>query len=657
MTAADTASAAALVRETRAATLRPREPLTVSEWADRHRVLDGSTTPKPGKWRTDRTPYAREPMDRLGREDPCHTVVLMWGSQVAKSEIGLCWMGYVADFDPRPMMVVQPTIQTAERYSKKRIATTIAASPRLRELFGDPKSRTSGNAILEKSFPGGFLTITGANAPSGLSSDPIGALHLDEQDGHEGSAGVDGSPSALAIQRTAAFARRKILITSTPRLKETSKIEPAWKSSDRRWYFVPCPHCGVMQVLMWAGIRWERDDGEIVAHYVCGAGADAYDEQFPDSTIPGCDGPGCGALIANHEKLGMLARGEWRATAVSKDPGVHGYRLSALYAQHGLGWTWSQIANQFLEAKDTPEELKVWTNTRLAESWQEIPGKAMDPTGLMNRLEPYGDGRARRASGKTPIVPDGVGVITAGVDVQANRIEVSFWGWGLHDESWLLDHIVLWGDPDDPALLEELEDLLRERWETASGATVDLVSAGIDCGYRAEVIYEFVRAHRREKWLGIIGRSGRRPLWAHSTDKAKVKAKAYKPFVVGIDAAKEAIYSRLERTEPGPGYIHLPTTLERAHVEQLVAETKMVTKSKGHPVVSWYLPNGARNEVLDCAVYAMAVFVGWSRGAKSVAVTLARRAESVPSPPQKPPQPATAEPDGDAWIPDRDWFR
>ena len=344
--------------------LRPDPDLTVSQWADRHRMLSGRASAEPGRYRTVRTPYMREIMDRLSPGDPTQRIVFMKAAQVGATEAGNNWIGFAIHQAPGPMLAVQPTVELAKRNSRQRIDPLIDESPELRERVKPARSRDAGNTMLSKEFAGGILIMTGANSAVGLRSTPARYIFLDEVDAYPASADEEGDPVTLAEARTTTFShRRKVFMVSTPTIRGLSRIEREFEASDQRRYFVPCPHCGTMQWLQFDRLRWAKGRPE-TATYHC----------------EGCERP-----IAEHHKTEMLARGEWRATAVSRDPKAIGFHLSALYSP--LGWkSWSDVAREWLAAQGSDETLRVARNTLLGETWVES-GDAPEWQRLADRRE------------------------------------------------------------------------------------------------------------------------------------------------------------------------------------------------------------------------------------------------------------------------------
>ncbi|ABK45313.1 phage terminase GpA [Magnetococcus marinus MC-1] len=555
--------------------LMPDPHLTVSEWADEHRMLSSVASGEPGPWRTDRTPYLQEVMDSLSPSSPIERVVAMFGSQLGKTECGLNWVGYVIHHAPGPMLMVQPTVEMAKRYSKQRVGPLIESSSEIRERVKPARSRDSGNTVLSKEFPGGILLMTGANSAVGLSSAPIRYLFMDEVDRFPGDADGEGDPVALAIQRTANFSNRKVLLTSTPTIKGFSRIEAAYAESDQRQFWVPCPECGEFQVLTWAQVKWPHGERKL-AYYLC---------------------PHCESQLADHQKGWMLENGVWRAAAAG-DGKTAGFHLSSLYSPHG--WTsWGDIAVEHGLVHKDPSRLKTWVNTKMGQCWEE-QGDRIDDEGLMERREAWG-----------ALLPADVAVLTAGVDVQDDRLEIEIVGWGRDEESWSIDYRVLWGDPSSPAVWEDLDNLLRyPRPHSRQLPDMTIRAAAIDTGgHHTLKSYAFCRSRQGRRIWAIKGRGGQGvPIWPR---KPSTKNKGKVPlFIVGVDACKEAILSRLRIEEPGPGYLHFPMQRDGDYFKQLTAESVVTRYHKGRPIREWKKRDSDRNEALDCRVYAMAALQG-----------------------------------------------
>ena len=575
---------------------RPPPKLTVSQWANQSLRLSAEDSAEPGQFNTDRAPFQRGIMDAVS-EYGIHTVVVMSSAQIGKSVILKAIIGYHVDQDPAPILMLQPSVEMAEAFSKDRLAPMIRDTPALLGKIADPKSRDSGNSILHKRFHGGHLTLAGSNSPAGLASRPIRIVLCDEVDRYPASAGTEGDPVNLAAKRTATFHNRRIVLTSTPTIKGLSRIEAAYLDSDRRRYHVPCPHCGERQPLEWANIQ--------------------FDPAAPEHAVYVCKH--CGAVIEERHKLAMLRAGEWVADGPCR--GIAGFHLNELYSP----WRrWADVVTDFLSAKRNPETLKTWVNTSLGETWEEQSEKS-DPQAILSRRESYSPDR----------LPTGVLYLTAGVDVQNDRLEAEIVGWRQDGrdsppESWGVEYRVLHGDPARRAIWEDLDALLLGHYTTEDGRRLPVSAACVDSGgHHTAAVYAFCEARRGRHVYAIKGLGGPRPIWKPQAGRSK-KYHA-KVWHVGVDTAKDAWYSRLRTSEPGPGYCHFPVSYGETYFDGLTAEQVRTKYIKGHPVREWFLPSGRRNEPLDIRVYALAALlaraVAWSALAAACPVPL----ENVPA--------------------------
>jgi phage terminase large subunit GpA-like protein len=544
--------------------LSPPPKLTVSEWADRNRIVP-SYSAEPGPWRTDRTPYLREIMDALG--DPTvERVCFMKCARIGGTEAGLNIIGYFIDQDPSPVMIVQPTVDDAKDFSKEQLAPSIESTPCLSAKVREPRAKDSGNTIVSKAFAGGAIFLVGANSPRGFRRRTVRVLDLEEIDGYPASAGTEGDQIKLAIRRTATFAhRRKIYMNSTPTLKGDSKIAEEYEASDQRRFQVPCPHCDTPQVLIWKHLRWEEGKPETAA-YACES---------------------CGTMIQEHEKYAMLAAGVWVPTYPERRE--RGYHINALYSP----WvSWTELVREWLEAQGNVLKLQVFINTALGEVWEERG--PLDSNALLGRREDYG-----------AACPMEVRALTAGVDVQDDRIEVTVWGWGAGEEVWRLSHQIIAGDPDQGDVWRQLDDIRAHAWPRADGTALRLWSTGVDCGAHAEAVYRYCKARYQQRVYAVRGAS--KPGEPVAPRKASRNNKYGCPiFYVGTDAAKDVWYARLRRTEPGAGYVHFDLETEADYLEQLTSERRVRHEIGGRITRRYEVVTGRRNEALDCAVYALA---------------------------------------------------
>ena len=560
--------------------LRPEQPLTVSEWADKHRRLSSKASAEPGPWRTNRTPYLREPMDCLSSTSSVQRVVMMFAAQTGKTEAGANWLGYVIDHAPGPMLLVQPTVEMAKRLSKQRLESLITETPVLAEKIAPSRSRDSGNTMFAKDFPGGMMLLTGSNSATGLRSTPCRYIFCDEIDAFPSDVDGEGDPVSLAEKRATTFARRKILLTSTPTVKDFSRIEAEYERSDQRRFYVPCPCCSVMQWLKWPQLKWENNDPATAA-YECEV---------------------CHERFAEIHKPAMLRKGEWRATAPSNGK-TAGFQLSGLYSP--LGWlSWADMVDDFLRAKTDAPMLKSFVNTRLAETWEEDFASKVSADGLLDRCEHY----------EAAMVPEGGLALTVGVDVQDNRLAISVWAWGREEEGWLLDHQEIYGDPSRQELWKQLDEVVLREWPHAVGPAMRPDVVAIDSGghFTAEV-YQYARERARQGVVAIKGQSqrGKPPIGKGSKVDVNHQGRTLKRgavvYLVGGDTVKTTLFGRLKHNEQGAGFLHFHMGTTGEYFEQLTAEKQVLRYNRGgFPTREWVKKPSARNEALDCLVYAYA---------------------------------------------------
>lgn len=584
--------------------LAPPPKLTVSEWADRYRVVS-SYSAEPGPWRTDRTPYLREIMDSFS--DPTvQMVVFQKCARIGGTEAGLNIVGYFIDQDPSAILIVQPTVDDAKDFSKEQLAPMLADTPALAGKVRDPRSRDSGNTVQSKTFAGGGLYLVGANSPRGFRRRTSRVVDLEEVDGYPASAGTEGDQIKLAIRRTATFAhRRKIYMNSTPTLKGASRIEDYFKQSDQRRYHVPCPHCEYRQALTWKQLRYDGPE----PLYFC---------------------EGCGAGIAEQDKFRMLLGGEW----VAQQPGVpiRGYHINALYSP----WvSWSELVAEWHEAQTDLGKLQVFVNTALGETWEERGG-GLNPDDL----------RARREMYPAP-VPLGVGLLTAGVDVQDDRLEATIWGWGAGEEAWVVAHHRLLGDPEKPDVWRQLDGVLFQPFTHESGAVIGMGAVCVDSGAHAEAVYRYCRPRfTRRVYPTKGGSTPGLPLVSMKPSKVGRGESRVRLHLIGTDTAKDRLYGMFRLSVPGPGYVHLPHDLADDVIDQMTSEKAMRRQMPGGRWVRRYeCPRGVRNEGLDCAVLALAAQrLSPVRPGRLEAAAARVAASALPAPVPAPEEPSVQPP-------------
>ncbi len=481
------------------------------------------------------------------------------------------------------MLAVQPTVEMAKRNSKQRIDPLIEESAALRELVSDPRSRDSGNTMLAKEFPGGILVMTGANSAVGLRSMAARYLFCDEVDAYPGDVDGEGDPVNLALARTRTFARRKVFMISTPKIAGRSRIEAAFEDSDQRWYWVPCPHCLQFQTLEFAQIRWPKDEPERAA-YIC---------------------KHCEGAIDNHQKHWMLPRGEWRPVAPGQGKPA-GFRLSSLYSP--VGWfSWADAAQMFVAAQKDTALLQVFVNTVLGETWRER-GDAPDWKRLFDRREDY----------RLGTVPEGVRILTAGADVQADRIEVQIVGWGRNKESWLVDYLVLYGDTARPEVWVSLTSVLGTVYEDKANREFTLKKLAVDSGFASQQVYAWARQHRYGPVQVIKGgpASAQFIVGPQSPVEITVNGKRLKSGIqiqlVNVSELKKQFYGWLHQQLPNrekgeaypEGFFHFCSTPDsEEYCKQLTAEQLVTRTHKGYQKREWEKIR-PRNEALDTWLYA-----------------------------------------------------
>jgi phage terminase large subunit GpA-like protein len=601
--------------------LRVPPKLLVSEWAARYRQLSSEASAERGQWRN--RPFQAEPMDCLSPTHLCERVVLMCASQLMKTEILVNFVGYIIDQDPGPILFVEPREEDAKTLSKDRIAPMLRDTPQLAGKVADVRSRDAKNTTLHKGFQGGHLTFVGAISPAALAMRPIRYCLLDEVDRYPVSAGTEGDPVMLAVRRTDEFAyNKKIIEASTPTIEGASRIARAYEASDQRKPYVPCPFCGEFQVLQFAGLEWPSGKPD-EAQYRCGA---------------------CRELIPHHKKTWMLESGKW----IAHNPGskVPGFWISQLYSTRR---SWGAIAEEFLEAIKTQETLKVFTNTVLAETWKE-KGEAPEWKRLHDRREPYPLG----------FVPERGLLLTAGVDVQKDRLEGRVYAWGRNFENWVVDSYVLTGDTSREEVWHLLREKLNLSYPHESGAQMSLVSMAVDSGYETQAVYRWARRTADSRVMVVRGSSipssvplsTPRPVDVNMNGR-KIK-RGLKLYIVGTGHYKSELYGWLRQERPAEdegfpvGFSHFSEQLDEEFFRQLTAEELVTRVNKNRYRIHEWVKTRERNEALDTAVYARAAAakIGIDRYTERnwLAVEQTLRPEEIREPDQTPTETPTPAP-------------
>lgn len=627
---------------------RPPPRLSLSSWADEYFYLSAESAAEPGRWRS--LPYQRGIMDAI--TDPLVTQVsVMKSARIGYTKCINATVGYYIHQDPCPIMVVQPTIEDAQGYSKEEIAPMLRDCPALSHLVPEPKTRDSENTILLKRFTGGSLSLVGANSARGFRRVSRKVVIFDETDGYPPSAGTEGDQIQLGIRRTEYYWDRKIIAGSTPTIGGRSRIEQLFHAGDQRRFYVPCPHCATMQVLVFQRFKWPKNKPEL-AVYICLE---------------------CGAEIEHDHKRAMVQAGEWRpgphlqfpdAPPPTPAPGHVSFHIWSAYS-FSPNATWGQICSEFVAAKHVgAEHLKTFVNTVLGEPWQDR-GEAPEWERLYQRRESYALGSC----------PRGVLFLTAGVDVQKDRLVYEVVGWGRDKCSWSIDVGILPGDTSNTTTgpWAQLEALLARTFTHEVGVELPIAILAVDSGFNTQVVYGWARQHPMSRVIAVRGVPTAHVLISppsrvditHGGRKVKT---GYKVWPIATNIAKSELYGWLSlqpptdeaRAEGRPfpaGYCHFPEHGEE-YFKQLTAEQLVPHKTqKGYTTFAWELIPGRENHFLDTRVYARsaAAVVGLDRFREKDWASL-ETALGLEPPPVPPPTPAAPGP-SEARSPRSGWLK
>ena len=576
--------------------MMPPDDLTVTEWAEQNRRLSSESSAEPGPWRTERTPYLREVMNTFTDPKVRHTVMVA-ASQVGKSEVLNNCIGYIIDQDPGSILFVHPTTIDAKEYSKLRIAPMIRDCPTLRDKVTAPKARESGNTILQKTYPGGILTMCGSTEAHALASKPIRYVLGDERDRWATSAGTEGDPWDLAMARQTTFYNSMAFEVSTPTIRNASAIEAAYSTGTMERWKSRCPHCGEYHEIQWKDIRFEYDENIV-------AGKKTYKVK----EVYYCC-PGCGSV--SDELTMKRAPARWEAeNPAAYEQGTRSFWLNA-FVSHWA--TWESIVLKFLNATGSSRKMQVVYNTCFGELWEDR-GDLEDEDSLLSRREDYGTD----ANGAPIELPDGVLVLTAGVDTQDNRMEYEVVGHGHWGETWGIEKGIIMGRPDAEETWEQLDEIVFNRvFRFSDGVTLRSSMSFVDEGghFTMQVRQQCERRQRRKVFAikGIPGED--RPLISPPK-----KMKILSPngdyigscwqYQLGVDAGKEIIMDNLRVQTPGARFCHFPKREDYgpAYFNGLLSETKVYDPNKKHPWQWKKIPGHERNEPLDCRNYALSAF-------------------------------------------------
>lgn len=575
--------------------MKAPENLTVSEWADKYRKLSSVSSAEPGQWRTSRTPYLKDIMDAF--TDPqVRELSVVAASQVGKSEFELNCIGYIIDQDPASILYIHPTVDDAKKFSRLRVTPMISDTPAIAKKVKETKvGRESASTILQKSFPGGMLTVTGSNSASALASTPARYVIADEVDRFARSAGREGDPLSLAKARQTTFYNAKTLLVSTPTIKGDSRIEAAYYIGTQEHWCHKCPDCGAFSEIKFGDIKFEpkveRVHGKKTwtlnggVHWMC---------------------PNCGCVNSEHTMRRQPAK--WIAdNPAAWQNGVRSFWLTAFASP----WTsWETICLRFLEAKDDPELLKVVYNTLFGQLWEDR-GDLADEDEMLGRREDYG----HRKDGSVVELPDGVLVLTCGVDTQDNRLEYEVVGHGHYGETWGIQKGIIMGRPDTEEVWNRLDDLADHifKFENGKGLKVSIfcVDSG---GHFTQDVYENCQKRQGKRFFAIKGKGGDGIPYISPPSKVAIrddKRKTCWLYTLGVDAGKASIMSSLKVEEPGPKFMHFSAEPDAGYdmnyFNGLLSEKMVLAHTSRGDVWRWEkIPGHERNEALDCRNYAMA---------------------------------------------------
>jgi phage terminase large subunit GpA-like protein len=564
---------------------KPKSFLTASEWSDANRVLSGVGSSEQGAWKTSRTPYLREIMDKLSEHDPAQLIPFMKPTQIGGTEVGSNWIGYVMDHAKGPMAVVMPTEKSMKDWMAQKFEPMAESTPAVAKVLSKRSNNSSENNSQFKKFLGGILFTKTAGSTADLKSTSLRYVLADEIDEWERET-TQGDPFGLLQARQDNFHDRKAYVPSTPTMKDASRIEELYEGGDQRQYHVPCPHCGELQTLKWPNLKWTRhpDTKRITeVYYVCNVHGCVIQEYSKASMLP---------------ELGHGGQARW----IPDVPGAAypSYRINALYSPIGLGRSWTELVTQWIEAQGDNAKLMRFMNTRLGETWADRT-RDIKANSLEARAEPY----------TLRSVPQGCYVITTGVDVQDNRLEIKALGHGKGNRTWTLDVHVLPGNPTDESLWQALADYVNNiKFTNSHGKELVSEACAIDTGgHHTHDVYAFVRANKVRRPMACKGASTPgRVILGKPTDqdvnwRGVTIKKGVKLYLLGTDTAKHQLYNRLHddaEKDPSDRKVHFSNQLDSSYYDQLVSETFNPRKNQ------WELKKGKRNEQLDLWVLCVA---------------------------------------------------
>lgn len=592
----------------------PPPRLLISEWAGQYRYLSPEASAEPGLWNNDRAPHLVMPMDCMSPYHPAERVVCRFSSQSGKSEALLNFIGYIIDLDPGPILAIQPNVTPmGEAFSKDRVSTMLRDSPTLAEKIGKIRARNSAQTITHKVFPGGHLTIAGANSPAGLASRPIRYLICDELDRWELT--KEGDPLLLARKRLQTFrARRtsKEIIVSTPTYADMGICAEYARCTQQWEWHVACQHCGELQYPKLEHFVWDKDDAASV-RYICKS---------------------CGAEHSRAQEDRVKLSGRWVCVKEGPETAI-GFAMNQWASPFAR---WDDTVSEWLSAQDDPARRQAVVNTAFAEPW-EGEGERVEPHALIQRCEDYG-----------VEVPDEVLVVTMGVDVQGDRLEAEIVGWGPRKESWSLGYSVLPGEPTSGEVWEDLLELIDTPLMLADGSALKVCQVCIDSGAYTQHVYDAIKRYARYSIVPIKGAPGMAREEVDRDTRAVMKRRARRrrsgkpPEIIGVDQIKLTVYHALSAVKGQPGYCHFPVGRSEEYFLQLTGERLIVTTGKLRRPERRWVPIHTAVEALDCRVYAYAALLLSGEDIRRIARADRAIADGARGTPDPDPEPTDPEP-------------
>lgn len=601
--------------------LAPPKYITLTEWSDLYRHLPRETSHEYGRWRTSRFPFLDRIMYCLSPQSKARMIVAIKGAQLGFTEVMINWIMYIADHCPAPTLYIQGTLTAAKEFESQKFKPAIRVTSKVSHVLGDDKPMGLTDAALQKNFPGGYISMGGAESDKFLRSKSVQNAAIDEEDTFKQSIGgvahSQGSPLAMLFKRQANFPLSKTFRASTPVLEETSTIKPAFEAGSQEEYYLPCPFCnpdadryGALFVIRWRNIIYSEELDPIT-----GLPTEVY-----------CECPFCKAHIEEHYKDWMLANGRWLSNKGTPEGELYevgdvenpSFRINSFYSPFGF-FSWRDAVKEWFEYKRTGDKalLQVIVNQTWGETYS-VAGSDISPNWLESRCEDY----LNFETGEVVDVPHGCLVLTAGVDVQKDRLEVEVVGWGLHNESWSIDYSVFVGNPlflgdnrgldpttGQPTCWKLLSDYLYYPWKHASGCELPVECTLIDAKHLPEQVHVFCKLNEARRIYPSKGVGG----WNKAKgliSRPKRRTERFNTLQVTAyaDELKDTVYGYLVVDSPGPGYSHFPNRAiyDHRYFAGLTAENRKIVIVNGQPKLKWENPSGARNEPLDCRCLALA---------------------------------------------------